>query len=254
MAYILYLVIRENARCVRGRPCHLIAAIDSAAIFFMRNLQARDRPGAALVQNLRIVVLDQVIRDVLHTRAFAVVFLAVPQQDGGKSLVVDIIIVRVCANIENRCLFLFSGYRPYETFSSINRIQSPRVCHHTCRKETVSALYGVINTRIQPCTIVIVAAILGTPINTRRHFLFAWFFFFKQQQCRNLLFIKTVFVHKVVAVGHDVFASTVHRNGCIIGTNSIFIQSKTIRDCGGCTRCTAIATVAADTCKQVDIA
>ena len=83
MAYILYVVIRENALCGRGRPCHLIAAIDSAAIVFMRNCQIGDLPGAALVQNLRIVVLDQVVRDVLHTRGVTVVCIAVPQQDGG---------------------------------------------------------------------------------------------------------------------------------------------------------------------------
>ena len=83
MAYILYLVIWENAICGRGRPCYFIAAIDSAAIVFMRNCQIGDLPGAALIQNLRIVVLDQVVRDVLHTRVFAVVLIAVPQQDGG---------------------------------------------------------------------------------------------------------------------------------------------------------------------------
>ena len=86
MAYILYLVIWENAICGRGRPCHLIAAIDSAAIVFMRNFQLGDRTGAALVQNLRIVVLDQVVRDVLHTRGIALVRIAVPQQDGGNFL------------------------------------------------------------------------------------------------------------------------------------------------------------------------
>ena len=83
MAYILYVVIWENALCGRGRPCHLIAAIDSAAIVFMRNCQIGNRTGAALVQNLRIVVLDQVVRDVLHTRVFTVICIAVPQQDGG---------------------------------------------------------------------------------------------------------------------------------------------------------------------------
>ena len=252
MAYILYLVIRENALCVRGRPCHLIAAIDSAAIFFMRNLQVRDRPGAALVQNLRIVVLDQVVRDVLHARAANLVLIAVPQQDGGKILVVDIRCTGI-ACIVNRSQF-FIGCRYYVTFCSINRIQIPRVCHHACRKETVSALYGVINTRIQPCTVVIMVlttcTVCSSFVSSR---LSAWCTFRKLQQCRYLLFFKAVFVHKVVAVGHDVFSSTVHRDGGVIGTNRIFIQGKTIRDCGGCTRCTAIATVAADTCKQVGI-
>ena len=102
MAYILYLVIWENAICGRGRPCHLIAAIDSAAIVFMRNFQLGDRTGAALVQNLRIVVLDQVVRDVLHTRATNLVLIAVPQQDGGKITVVDIRGACVVVNIENR--------------------------------------------------------------------------------------------------------------------------------------------------------
>ena len=254
MAYILYLVIWENAICDRGRPCHLIAAIDSVVNAFMPDIHIGDLPGAALVQNLRIVVLDQVVRDVLHARAFNLVFFAVPQQDGGKILIVDFVFAGI-ACIENRGLFLFSGYRLYVTFSSINRIQIPRVCHHACCKETVSALYGVINTRIQPCTVVIMVlttcTVCSSFVSSR---LSAWCTFRKLQQCRYLLFFKAVFVHKVVAVGHDVFTSTVQRNGCIIGTNSIFIQSKTIRDCGGCTRCTAIATVAADTCKQVDIA
>ena len=217
----------------------------------MRNLQARDRPGAALVQNLRIVVLDQVVRDVLHARAFNLVFFAVPQQDGGKILVVDIRCTGI-ACIVNRSQF-FIGCRYYVTFCSINRIQIPRVCHHACRKETVSALYGVINTRIQPCTVVIMVLTTCTvcsPFVSSR--LSAWCTFRKLQQCRYLLFFKA-FVHKVVAVGHDVFSSTVHRDGGVIGTNRIFIQGKTIRDCGGCTRCTAIATVAADTCKQVGI-
>ena len=260
MAYILYLVLRENALCGRGRPCHLIAAIDSAVNVFMLDFYIRNRPGAELVQNLRIVVLDQVVRDVLHTRGFTVVCIAVPQQDGGKILLVDILRVLAVGIIENRSQFLFSGCRLfsgyrlfYVTFCSINRIQIP-IKHHTCCKETVSALYGVINTRIQPCTIfIVVTTRLTVCFSTVNSCLVAWLTFRKLQQCRYLLFFKAVFVHKVVAVGHDVFTSTVHRNGCVIGTNRIFIQGKTIRHCGGCTRSIAVATVAADTCKQVGI-
>lgn len=48
MAYILYLVIRENAICDRGRPCHLIAAIDRVVNIFMPDIHIGDLPGAAL--------------------------------------------------------------------------------------------------------------------------------------------------------------------------------------------------------------
>ena len=241
MAHILYLVIRENAVCGRGRPCHLIAAIDSAAIVFMRNCQIGDLPGAALVQNLRIVVLDQVVRDVLHARGVTVVCIAVPQQDGGNIFFIcPIRTINCCQPV---CVSRLNDI----TFCRINCIKIIAIDHTRCKVRSVSIVY----TRVQPCAVEIIIVFAQTKCRNS----FFCFLFIHQLHGFIVGIVKAVpFVHKVVAVGRDVFTSTVHRNGCIIGTNRIFIQSKTIRDCGGCTRCTAIATVAADTCKQVDIA
>ena len=246
MAYILYLVIRENAVCGRGRPCHLIAAIDSAAIFFMRNLQVRDRPGGALVQNLRIVVLDQVVRDVLHTRACNLVFFAVPQQDGGNFSLLWFHTIRTI----NGCQLAFVSSFLDITCFCINCIKIIAIDH---TRSKVLAHFRIVYTSVQPCAVEIITLLAHTRTICRS--LCFYSIFIHQLHGFIVGIVKAVpIVHKVVAVGHDVFTSTVHRNGCILGTNSIFIQSKTIRDCGGCTRCTAIATVAADTCKQVDIA
>ena len=224
MAHILYLVIRENAVCGRGRPCHLIAAIDSVVNIFMPDIHIGDLPGAALVQNLRIVVLDQVVRDVLHTRGVTVVCIAVPQQDGGNFSLLWFHTIRTI----NGCQLAFVSSFLDITCCCINCIKIIAIDH---TRSKVLAYFRIVYTSVQPCAVEIITLLAHTRTICRS--LCFYSIFIHQLHGFIVGIVKAVpIVHKVVAVGHDVFTSTVHRNGCILGTNSIFIQSKTIRDCG----------------------